>query len=64
MVVNLVPADPVSVINENSPRNHWPKAIADGTIPDGDGLAQRVRLRVPKLTQQLTERDVRKLRLL
>jgi hypothetical protein len=61
-VRNLQVGDLTLMVDENSPRNCWPKAIVTDVFPDKYGNVRRVKLRTATGTS--FERDVRKLCLL
>ena len=59
---NIQQGDLVLVIDELSPREHWPLAIVTKVHPGEDGLVRRINLRTS--ARKELERDVRKVVLL
>ena len=59
---NLEVGDLVLVVDELSPREHWPLAVVHQTFPSDDGLVRRILLRMS--SKKMIERDVRKVVLL
>ena len=59
---NLKPGDLVLIINEQTKRGHWPKAIVQEVMPDSNGLVRRVRVRTADSRNLM--RDIRKICLL
>ncbi|XP_077974171.1 uncharacterized protein LOC144429829 [Styela clava] len=47
---NLQVGDLVLMIDDSSPRNHWPKAIVDEKYPDKHGIVRRSVLQIVKCT--------------
>jgi len=52
----------VLLVDDQSPRNVWPKAIITDVYPDRDNVVRRVRIRTA--SDQTFMRDVRKICLL
>ena len=59
---NLKPEDLVLVIDEQTKRGHWPKAIVQEVMPDSNGLVRRVHVRTAESRNLI--RDIRKIFLL
>ena len=60
-VPNFKPGDVVLMVNENTSRGVWPKALVVKSFPDADGVVRRVQLKTATSTFM---RDIRKLCLL
>ena len=58
---NLAVGDLVLVVDETSPRGHWPKAVVQEVFPDKHGIVRQVLVRT---ASSVLRRDVRKLCLL
>lgn len=55
---NFKVGDLVLLADKNTPRGEWPKALIEQTMPDGDGIVRRVKVRT---ADGEYHRDVRKL---